>query len=44
MALGVRERHREGEKIPTRARSSIQEKQVAKTVGGKQTANSGATP
>lgn len=43
MALGVRERHKEGENIPTRARSSAQEKQVAKAVGGKTTANSGAT-
>lgn len=43
MAFGTRERVREGEKIPTRTRSSAQEKAVAKAVAGKQTPNSGAT-
>ena len=40
--LGVRERIRDGEKIPTRVRSSAQEKSVAKAIGGRQTPNSGA--
>lgn len=40
--LGIRERVREGEKIPTRVRSSAQEKAVAKAIGGRQTPNSGA--
>ena len=40
--LGIRERHKENEKIPTRVRSSIQEKAVAKAIGGIQTPNSGA--
>lgn len=43
MALGLRERVKEGEKVPTRTRSSAQEKQVAKATGGQQTPNSGAT-
>lgn len=44
MAAGVRVREKEGEqKKPTRYYSNKQEKQVAKSVGGKQTANSGAT-
>ena len=40
--LGVRERIKEGQKIPTRVRSSAQEKSVAKAIGGRQTPNSGA--
>lgn len=40
--LGVRERIRDGDKIPTRVRSSAQEKSVAKAIGGRQTPNSGA--
>ena len=44
MAAGIRVREKEGEaKKPTRFYSSRQEKTVAKAVGGKQTANSGAT-
>ena len=44
MAAGVRVREKDGEqKKPTRHFSDKQEKQVAKSVGGKQTANSGAT-
>lgn len=43
MAIGVKERNKEGEKKPTRYYSARQEKAVAKSVGGKQTANSGAT-
>ena len=43
MAIGVRQREKEGTKLPTRHFSSIQEKTVAKTIGGQQTANSGAT-
>jgi hypothetical protein len=44
MAAGVRVREKEGEpKKPTRYFSNRQEKQVAKRVGGTQTANSGAT-
>lgn len=39
----LRERHKEGEKKPTRFYSSQQEKEVAKTLGGKTTKNSGAT-
>lgn len=42
MAFGVKERQKEGQKIPTRTRSSAQEKQVAKAIGGRQTPNSGA--
>ena len=45
MAAGVRTRQKEGElPKPTRYYSSKQEKQVAQAVGGRQTANSGATP
>ena len=45
MAIGVRQRVKEGEaKKPTRFYSSKQEKGVARAIGGKQTANSGATP
>lgn len=44
MALGVKERLKEGEKKPTRYYSSKQEKSVAKAVNGTQTPNSGATP
>lgn len=43
MAIGVKERNKDGEKKPTRYYSARQEKAVAKSVGGKQTANSGAT-
>ena len=45
MAAGLRIRQKEGqpEKKPTRYYSSKQEKQVAKAIGGKLTANSGAT-
>lgn len=43
MAAGVRERISDSEKKPTRYFSSRQEKKVAKAVGGRQTANSGAT-
>ena len=39
----LRERHREGEKKPTRYYSKKQEDQVAKSLGGKTTKNSGAT-
>lgn len=43
MAIGIKERNKEGERHPTRYYSSKQEKAVAKSVGGRQTANSGAT-
>ena len=44
MAAGIKIREKEGEpKKSTRYYSSRQEKQVAKKVGGRQTANSGAT-
>lgn len=43
MAIGVKERNKEGENKPTRYYSARQERAVAKSVGGKQTANSGAT-
>ena len=44
MAAGVRVREKEGEaKKPTRYFSDRQEKQIVKSVGGRQTANSGAT-
>ena len=43
MAAGLRTREKEGEKKPTRYYSSKQEKSVAHAVGGRQTANSGAT-
>lgn len=44
MITGVRKRVKEGEKEkPTRYYSNLQEKAVAKAVGGKQTSNSGAT-
>ena len=43
MAAGLRIREKEGEKKPTRYYSSKQEKSVARAVGGRQTANSGAT-
>lgn len=39
----LRERHKEGEKKPTRSYSDAQEKSVVKATGGKQTKNSGAT-
>ena len=45
MAAGVRTRQKEGElSKPTRYYSNRQERQVAQAVGGRQTANSGATP
>ena len=45
MAAGLRQRVKEGEsQKPTRYFSSKQEKAVAKAIGGRQTANSGATP
>ena len=44
MALGHTTRVKDGEKKPTRYFSSKQERQVANTLGGKVTANSGATP
>ena len=45
MAAGVRQRVKEGENPkPTRYFSARQEKTVAKATGGRQTANSGATP
>lgn len=43
MAAGLRTREKEGEKKPTRYYSNKQEKSVARAVGGRQTANSGAT-
>lgn len=43
MAGILRERHREGEKKPTRYFSSQQEKQVARNLDGRTTSNSGAT-
>lgn len=43
MALGVRRREKEGEKLPTRYYSKLQEDAVAKKVNGRTTANSGAT-
>ena len=43
MAAGLRTREKEGEKKSTRYYSSKQEKSVARAVGGRQTANSGAT-
>lgn len=44
MALGLKERIKEGDSPkPTRYFSNRQEKAVAKAIGGKQTANSGAT-
>ena len=39
----LRERHKEGEKKPTRSYSKIQETTVAKNLGGQTTKNSGAT-
>jgi len=43
MAVGIKSRNKEGEKLPTRYFSSLQESSVAKAVGGRKTANSGAT-
>ena len=40
----LRERHKEGEKKPTRAFSDAQEKSVVKALNGKQTISSGSTP
>ena len=39
----LRERHKEGEKKPTRSYSRVQETTVAKNLGGQTTKNSGAT-
>lgn len=44
MSSRLRLRVKDGESKPTREFSSKQEKQVAKTLGGKTTPNSGATP
>lgn len=44
MAIGIKSRNKEGEKKPTRYYSKKQESSVAEAVGGKRTANSGATP
>ena len=44
MALGLKERCKEGEKKPTRYYSSRQEESIAKAIGGRQTPNSGAVP
>ena len=41
--IKVAERHKEGEKKPTRYYSDKQEKSVVKSLKGKQTKNSGAT-
>ena len=43
MAMGVKARIKEGQKLPTRYFSSKQEEQVAKALGGIKTPNSGAT-
>ena len=43
MAVGIKQRQKDDKKLPTRHYSSIQESTVAKTVGGRKTANSGAT-
>ena len=43
MAIGIKSRNKEGEKKPTRYYSKRQETSVAEAVGGKRTANSGAT-
>lgn len=43
MAIKLKERTKEGEKKPTRYFSSKQENKVAKSLGGRVTANSGAT-
>lgn len=40
----LRERHREGEKKPTRSYSDAQEKAVVKSLNGQQTISSGSTP
>ena len=40
----LRERHKEGEKKPTRSYSDVQEKSVVKALNGKQTISSGSTP
>lgn len=44
MPIKLKERIKDGEKKPTRYYSNKQEKSVAKTLGGQQTPNSGATP
>lgn len=43
MAIELVVRTKEGQKTPTRERSSEQEKSIAKATGGKRTPNSGAT-
>ena len=43
MPLGLLSREKDGKKPPTRFFSGKQEKAVAEAVGGRQTANSGAT-
>lgn len=43
MAIGIKRRQKDDEKLPTRYYSSIQESAVAKSIGGRKTANSGAT-
>ena len=43
MKVGLREKHVEGEKIPTRTFSKRQETDIAQAVGGTRTKNSGAT-
>lgn len=44
MIVGTVKRNKEDEKKPTRYYSDRQEKQIVKTIGGRQTKNSGATP
>lgn len=44
MALGLKERRKEGEKKPTRYYSSRQEESIAEATGGERTPNSGAVP
>lgn len=43
MAIGIKRRQKDDERLPTRYYSSIQESAVAKSVSGRKTANSGAT-
>lgn len=43
MAMKIKTRDKAGQKLPTRYFSDRQEKQVAKTLNGTQTPNSGAT-
>ena len=44
MAIQIKERHKEGEKIPTRYRSKAQENEVAEEIHGQRQCNSGAQP